>query len=111
MQSRFRKYVPGLTATVALLMLILWLRVMGSAIVIDETGQVQDAFITDAHGKYQKLWQLTDGYFYTIPDMEGTFEIRCGGGKILRNGYVTIHMDQIIRVTGDGKCSALKHGQ
>jgi hypothetical protein len=111
MQSLFKKTLPWLILMIALMMLIFWFRVTGAAIVVDETGLVQEAFITDTRGKYQKIWRLKDGYFYTIPDLEGTFEIRCRGGKIFRHGYVTPHMYQKITVAGDGKCSALKRGQ
>jgi hypothetical protein len=109
MRFHFKKSAFWLIMMIALIVSLFWLRIMGSVIVIDETGKVQDAFITDTRGKYQKLWQLSDRYFYTIPDLEGTIEIRCSGGKMFRHGYVTSYLDQKVRVISDGKCSTVEY--
>lgn len=83
----------------------LWLA--GSAVVIDETGGVERAFVTTSDGREQPLYQVWSGVFYTLPRLEGTIEVRCANGSRARSGYVTRHMHTRIRVTGSTPCTRL----
>jgi hypothetical protein len=80
-----------------------WL--VGSAVVIDETGGVSSAVATDGHGTEQRLHRLWNGFFYAIPNVEGTIEVRCRNGVRKQMGYVTVGMHTKIRVMGDAPCS------
>ena len=80
----------------------LWLA--GSAVVVDETGGVASAVITDSGRREQRLRRLWGGYFYAIPDMEGTIDVRCTNGVRKQQGYVTGHMHTKIRVSGRSPC-------
>ncbi|WP_230771045.1 hypothetical protein [Sphingomonas sp. Leaf4] len=37
-------------------------------------------FVTNSSGAEQRLRQLWSGYFYSIPQIEGTIEVRCING-------------------------------
>lgn len=79
----------------------------GSVIVVDETGGVESAFVITGDGREQPLHQLWAGYFYTIPRLEGTIEVRCRDGSRHDQGYVTGHMHSKIRVVGATPCAEL----
>lgn len=79
----------------------------GSAVVIDETGGVERAFVTTSDGRTQPLRRVWSGVFYTIPRLEGAIEIRCTNGKRVLTGYVTPLMHTRIRVTGSTPCARL----
>ena len=81
-----------------------WLWLAGSAVVIDETGGVTSAIVTDSAGTEQRLHRLWNGYFYAIPDIEGTIEVRCQNGERKRWGYVTGGIHTRIRVIGHEPC-------
>ena len=81
----------------------LWLS--GSAVVVDETGGVQSAVLTDGHGVEQPLHKLWKGRFYGIPSLEGTIEVRCANGVRKQWGYVTPHLHTKIRLVGDAPCA------
>lgn len=83
--------------------------ISGSAIVIDETHEVKTAAIVDSTGNEQKLYRLWRGIFYTIPLMEGTFEIRCENGVQKRLGYVTGFLHINLKVVGSAPCERLIH--
>lgn len=80
----------------------------GSAIVVDETGGVESAVITNSGGTEQKLTRWWNGYFYTIPEMEGTIEVRCFNGKREQRGYVTGKMHTRVEVTGKKPCEHIE---
>lgn len=77
----------------------------GSAVVVDETGGVTSAVITNTDGVEQPLHQLWSGYFYAIPKVEGTVEVRCRDGSRKQWGYVTGHMHTKLRVGGQTPCA------
>jgi hypothetical protein len=78
----------------------------GSVVVVDETTGVESAFIAASNGREQPLHKLWRGYFYAIPQLEGTIAVRCRG-TMKRWGYATSHMDTKIRVVGDRPCARL----
>lgn len=84
----------------------LWLA--GSAIVVDETGGVEDALVVTSGGSEQQLSELWSGYYYAIPRLEGTVRVRCRGGVIRDAGYVTGHMHTKIRVLGNKSCDRVE---
>lgn len=83
----------------------LWLA--GSAVVIDETGDVESAVVATSDGREQPLYRVWSGIFYTIPQLEGTIEVRCTNGSRARSGYVTRYWHARIRVTGGAPCARL----
>ena len=83
---------------VVLIGLLIYLALAGSAVVIDDTGDVASAVITNDRQE-QSLTRLWDGHFYAIPHLEGTIEVRCHSGSRTRWGYVTGHIHTRIRVT------------
>jgi hypothetical protein len=76
-----------------------YLAVAGSAVVIDETGSVVSAVVTNGESE-QPLRRLWSGYFYAIPEIEGTIEVRCRNGARKQGGYVTGHLHTKIKVVG-----------
>jgi hypothetical protein len=90
-----------------LLLAFAYLWIAGSAVVVDETDGVESAFITTSDGREQPLHRLWTGYFYAIPRLEGTIEVRCHDGTRKSWGYVTGHMHTKIRVVGDAPCARL----
>ncbi len=84
-----------------------YLLLAGSAVVVDETGGVQSAVITNSEGAEQPLRRLWSGQFYAIPEMEGTIEIRCRNGVRKQGGYVTGNVHTKIRVMGPTPCERL----
>jgi hypothetical protein len=76
---------------------VLYLLFAGSAVVVDETGDVESAAIVSGSSR-QPLTRLWSGYFYAIPKLEGAIEVRCRSGSRSSWGYVTGHMDTKIRV-------------
>ena len=76
----------------------------GSAVVIDETGHVESAVVTDGRSE-QPLRHLWNGYFFAIPEIEGTIEVRCRYGARKKMGYVTGHIDTKIKVSGKTPCA------
>jgi len=97
-----------LTATVGIVLAgtaYLWLA--GSAVVVDETGGVERAFVVTDDGRAQPLRRLWSGYFYAIPKLEGAVQVRCQNGKTKEAGYVTRHTHTKVRVVGDAPCERL----
>ncbi len=43
---------------------------------VDKTGGVESAFVVTGDGSEQPLRQLLSGYFYGIPQLEGTIQVR-----------------------------------
>lgn len=76
-----------------------WL--LGSAVVIDETGRVTRANIFDGFGNRRTLHKLWPGYFFAFPSAaDSSIHIRCGNGMEYRRGYVSSHLHETIRVVG-----------
>ena len=102
--KRLSNPIPWLLggATLAIAGGYLWLA--GSAVVIDETGGVLSAVVTNDEAE-QPLRRLWSGYFYAIPELEGTIEIRCRNGVQKQWGYVTGNMHTKIRVVGQTPCA------
>ena len=92
-----------LLGTASLLSGGIYLWVAGSAVVVDDTGHVESAVVTNGRSE-QPLRRLWSGYFIAIPDIEGTIEVRCHNGARKQMGYVTRHMDTKIRVSGTKPC-------
>ena len=95
-----------ITAAVLGLAGCLWVAVFGSAVVHDEAGAVVAAVITNDREE-QALLRLPGGLFFTVPEMEGTIEIRCADGTRQRWGYVTGHMHTRLRVEPGPGCGRL----
>ena len=95
---------------IAFIALIAWtyLGLVGSAVVVDETGGVLSAAVTDSdRSREQALTRLWHGYFYAIPNMTGLIEIRCRDGSRQRWGYVTPNLHTKIRVVGNRPCERI----
>ena len=92
-------------AVVAVPLALGYVWLAGSAVVIDETQSVASAVVTNNAGTEQRLYRLWGGYFYTIPDVEGTIELRCRDGSRKQWGYVTGHMHTKLRVVGATPCA------
>lgn len=99
--------IPWLVGGMTLAAAAGYLLIAGSAVVVDETGGVASAVLTNGGGSEQRLHRLWNGYFYAIPAMEGTIEIRCRNGLRRQSGYVTGHMHTKIRVVGRTPCALL----
>jgi hypothetical protein len=82
----------------------LWLQ--GSAVVIDDTGQVASAVITDGGSPPTdaRLYRLWNGYFYGVPRFEGTIEVRCRNGARKQWGYVIHGLHTRVRLVGQTPC-------
>lgn len=85
-----------------------YLWIAGSAVVVDETGRVESAFVVTGDGREQQLNRLRSGYFYAIPQLEGTIRVRCHDGSTKAAGYVTPHMHTKIRMVGDTPCARVE---
>lgn len=105
LSARGLAFLLGGLAALLLALTYIWLA--GSATVVDETGGVESAFITTSDGREQPLYRLWTGYFYAIPRLEGTIEVRCRDGTRKSRGYVTGHLNTKIRVVGDTPCARL----
>jgi hypothetical protein len=81
-----------------------YVTLLGSAIVIDETGGVESAVVTNDE-REQPLRELWSGYFFAFPELEGELEVRCRNGETKRAGYVTAGLRTKIRVVGDPPCA------
>jgi hypothetical protein len=106
-----RLSVKGLAILIAAIAIVLfgsaYLWIAGSAVVVDETGDVESASVVTSDGREQPLRRLWSGYFYTIPEMEGTIQVRCRDGSTKEAGYVTGYFHTKIRVVGDKPCAQL----
>lgn len=98
---------PWLIGGVALLIVAAYFWLAGSAVVVDETNGVQSAVVTNDGGNEQRLYRLWSGYFYAIPSVEGTIEIRCLNGVRKQLGYVTGNMHTRVRVVGQAPCERI----
>ena len=92
-------------ATLALTVAFFW--IAGSAVVVDQTGGVQTAVVINSGGTEQKLRRLWSGYFYAIPRVEGTIEVRCTNGGRKQMGYVTGLTHTTVRVVGNRPCERI----
>jgi hypothetical protein len=96
-----------LTTAILLLSVAAFFWLSGSVVVIDETRGVQTAVITNSGGSEQELHRLWSGFFYAIPRMEGTIEVRCIDGTRKQWGYVTGHIHVKLRIVGKTPCEKL----
>ncbi|MEO5773923.1 MAG: hypothetical protein ABIQ32_07385 [Sphingomicrobium sp.] len=81
----------------------LWLA--GSAVVIDDTGEVASAVIKSSGTPNKRLHRLWRGYFYATPDNDGAIEVRCRDGSRKEWGYVTFGVHTRVRVIGPTPCA------
>jgi hypothetical protein len=106
-----RLSVRGLAILIAAVAIVLlgtaYLGIAGSAVVVDETGGVESAFVVTGNGREQQLSQLWSGYFYAIPRLEGSIQVRCHDGSTKEGGYVSGNLHTKIRVVGDTPCARL----
>jgi hypothetical protein len=98
-------WLIGGSAGALLALVYVW--IAGSAVVVDDTDGVSSAFITTGDGREQRLHRLWSGYFYAIPRLEGTIEVRCRDGTRKSAGYVAAYLDTRIRVAGETPCATL----
>ncbi len=92
-------------ATLAVTLAFFW--IAGSAVVIDQTGGVDTAVITNGTGPEQRLHEVWNGYFYGVPQVEGTIQVRCNNGARKQWGYVTGGVHTTVRVVGKTPCERL----
>ncbi len=85
--------------------------ISGSVIVIDETQGVQSVVVTNNRGTEQKLYELWGGFFYTIPQMEGTIEVHCQDGTRKHGGYVTTLLDTKLKILGKTPCESMIYAE
>lgn len=85
---------------------ILYVGIFGSVVVHDETGDVARAVVTNDR-EVQSLYRLPGGYFFAIPAMEGTVEVRCRNGSRTRSGYITGYTHLWLRAVGPTPCARL----
>jgi hypothetical protein len=111
MRSSRLRFLPWLIGAFLLLLIAGYFHIAGSAIVIDETGGVESAVVKGGGGTEQKIYRLWDGYFYAIPRVEGTIEVRCTNGVRKRWGYVTANFDTTVKVVGKSPCERLIHAR
>lgn len=76
----------------------------GSVILVDVQREVKAAEIVDGWGQRQELTSLGIAYA-GVPRLEGTVEIRCRNGKVIRRGYVTPGVPTWQQMAEDGECS------
>ncbi|KHL25456.1 hypothetical protein PK98_01785 [Croceibacterium mercuriale] len=100
--ARTRIIPAAIAASLVLLGAMLW--IMGSAVVIDRSGNVLSAAITGSGGTTQPLHHLPGRIFYTMPRVEGAIELRCRDGARGRWSYVTRHMHSWLRVGPGAGC-------
>lgn len=98
--------LPWLIGAFALVSLAAFFWLAGSMVVIDETGDVEMAVAGNGSPE-QALHRLWGGYFYAIPRVEGTIEVRCRNGVRKQVGYVTRHMHTTVKVIGTKPCERL----
>ena len=107
MRSLLTGPLPWLIGAVILMAAAAFFWIAGSAVVIDQTGGVETAVVTNDGGARQKLHRLWNGYFYAMPQLEGTIEVRCGNGLRKQAGYVTGGVHTTVRVVGKTPCERL----
>ena len=76
----------------------------GSVILFDPRREVASATLIDNWGQRQQLASMGVGYV-GVPKVEGTVEITCATGKVIRSGYVTPGAPMWQRMGRKGDCS------
>ena len=79
--------------------------IAGSVVLYDPHGEVASATLVDGWGHRQQLAYLGFGYA-GVPKIEGTVEITCVDGEIVRSGYVTPGAPMWQQMGRKGDCSA-----
>lgn len=65
-----------------------YIALQGSVVLRDPRNEIASAYVIDGWGQRQKLASV--GFAYVVmPKLEGTVEIRCANGNVVRSGYVT----------------------
>jgi hypothetical protein len=100
---RIRRAALVLGAT-ALAGTALALAVAESVILLDTNGEVASVTLVDGWGHRQQLVSLGVGYV-GVPKVEGTVEITCVNGKVIRSGYVTPGAPMWQQMGRKGDCS------
>jgi hypothetical protein len=80
------------------------LAMAGSVVLYDPHGEVASATLVDGWKQRQQLASVGFGYF-GVPNIEGTVEIKCANGKVIRSGYVTPGAPMWQRMGRKGDCS------
>lgn len=80
------------------------LAIAGSVILLDPHRDVASATLVDGWGHRQQLASYGVGYV-GVPKIEGTVEITCVNGKVIRSGYVTPGARMWQRMGRKGDCS------
>lgn len=81
----------------------------GSAILVDETGGVQSVVVTNGHEPDQPLHKLWGGYFYAIPDIEGTLQVTgCGESAPRSATYFEAHPDEARQIANGCKDGSIR---
>lgn len=65
---------------------------------------MESAFGVTGDGRKQQLSRLWSGYYYAIPQLEGTIRVHCHDGSTKEGGYVTGHAHTELRIVGDVPC-------
>lgn len=100
----------GMSATLFALLAYATFWIMGSAVVIDRSGQITSAMVTTGGDKprVQPMYALPFGAFYTVPRLEGTITVRCRDGSQAQWGYVTGRMHTWLRLEAGQACGMIK---
>lgn len=107
MRTILSRPLPYLIALAALAIIGVWLVAAGSITVVDETGGVQAAYVVNSGPAQQHLHGPLRGYFFAVPHMEGTVEVRCAKGVRKQAEYVTGGVHTIVQVAGRTPCERL----
>jgi hypothetical protein len=76
----------------------------GSVVLLDPHREVASAQVVDGWGQRQELAPVGIA-FVGVPRLEGTVEIRCRSGKVIRSGYVTPGAPMWQQMGQEGECS------
>ncbi len=99
-----KRIILAVTATtLSLSSAMLWF--LGSVVVVDGTGDILSAAITDSSLAKQPLHRLPGGIFFAIPRVEGAISLRCHDDSLEQRGYVTPHLHSWLHVRPGTGCS------
>jgi len=76
----------------------------GSIVLLDPHHEVESAQAVSSLGQRQDLASVGIAYV-GVPELEGTIEIRCANGRVIRTGYVTPGVPMWLRLGEHGECS------
>lgn len=78
----------------------------GSVVLLDFHRKVASAQVIDGWGQRQELAHVGIAYL-GVPKLEGTVQITCANGKVVRSGYVTPGAPMWQQMGQKGQCSTL----